>query len=108
MLWKNGVAQTLSDEFSAANSVYVSGTDVYVGGGSNSTTPLYPAIWKNGTIQKLNTRSGQANSVFVSGTDVYAVGSRSGPTLWKNGVEQTLDANTTNNTTARSIFVEPK
>ncbi|WP_417867876.1 hypothetical protein [Xanthomarina gelatinilytica] len=100
-LWKNGVAQNLTDgsNNAVAKSVYVSGNDVYIAeiefNGSNNLAKL----WKNGTAQNLTDGSNQggANSVYVSGSDVYVAGfeNHSSGTgtiakLWKNGVVQDL------------------
>jgi hypothetical protein len=63
VLWKNGVAQELTEgngyaTNSNAYSVFVSGNDVYVAGFDNSAR-----LWKNGVAQELN--GYQALSVFV-------------------------------------------
>ena len=112
-LWKNGVAQYLTEESTeqvAANSVFVSGKDVYVAGNDYvNYTNIYGThsvsvakLWKNGVAQNLT--NGQesgfnawANSVFVSGSDVYVAGQEDSgalrefvATLWKNGVAQNL------------------
>jgi hypothetical protein len=108
ILWKNGVAQKLSDEptyaYASANSVYVSGNDVYVAGSDD-----YGAIlWKNGVAQRLP-GGGSAPSVFVSGNDVYVAGSgwdasgNSVAIVWKNGVAQTLSSGAYSY--ANSVFV---
>jgi len=89
-LWKNGTPQRLSDDISGANSVFVSGKDVYVVGGERDTATL----WKNGkaeTLRHLDGASG-AISVFVSGRDVYVAGYGMNDvvTLWKNSEPQLL------------------
>jgi len=73
-LWKNGVAQDLSDGTGHAQAfwVCVSGRDVYVGGSK---------LWKNGTDQ--NIPAGGRSPYFVSGKDVYVCSTNG--TLWKNG-----------------------
>lgn len=74
MLWKNGIADPLSDgsKFARASSVFVSGNDVYVVGRVSKTATL----WKNGVAEKLTDGSkfAQASSVFASGNDIYIVG----------------------------------
>lgn len=106
VLWKNGVAQKLSNKktkYAIASSVFVSGNDVYV-----ASTESYPnkqdtffsvaKLWKNGVVQNLSGGcSSGARSVFVSGNDVYVAGTTSPSNsnssiavLWKNGVAQNL------------------
>ena len=95
-LWKNGVAQNLTDgnSFGHAYAVFVSGNDVYVVGGIDGVTTL----WKNGIKQNLeNADVCYTPSVFVSGNDVYVLGFRK---LWVNGKVFNLDGE------FRSIFVK--
>lgn len=89
-LWKNGVVTNLSDgtDRAEATSVYVHGTDVYVGG-QDST---YAVVWKNGVVNKLSNGVSPAfvSSVFVTDAgDVFAagyeiIGSKSYGRVWKN------------------------
>jgi hypothetical protein len=88
-LWKNGIAQRLEGGINGtANSVFVSGGNVYVAGN-------YGNLWKNGVAQRLEGLN-RPNSVFVSGNDVYVAGKREQgldgdfAILWKNGVAQQL------------------
>jgi hypothetical protein len=100
-VWKNGVATSLTDgsNGATANSVAVSGADVYVSGaefnGSNGNSVAM--LWKNGVATALTdgTLSAGGGQVEVSGTDVYVTGGWSGydaqgnyvdvQGYWKNG-----------------------
>jgi sulfur transfer complex TusBCD TusB component (DsrH family) len=102
-LWKNGVKQYLTDgtNYACANSVFVSGSDVYVVGYENIPKNCVARLWKNGVKQNLTDEilRSVANSVYVSGNDVYVAGyectiERDGESystdpciakLWKNG-----------------------
>ena len=107
ILWKNGEAQYLTDasRSSMANSVYVSGDDVYVAGCDGDVA----TVWKNGKAQPLADGT-NAHSVFVLGSDVYVAGQKisqdiSVAKLWKNGTEQNLDIENMETTLASSVFV---
>jgi hypothetical protein len=77
--------------YPAAFSLFVSGSDVYVGGDDAAGKPAY---WKNGAQQNLlvnGAKFGSANDICVSDTTVYVVGSTAdGAVCWKNGVETVL------------------
>ncbi len=95
VLWKNGVADTLSSTFGDANQVVLSGNDVYVAGyyqnGSNPHSNLIAGntgtgqyvYWKNGTANNVDTPQliGNPPTVAISGTDVYFTDGYG----WKNG-----------------------
>ena len=62
---------------SQANSIFVSGSDVYAAGGEFNTQGFVAEYWKNGVVVTLavggNTDT-SALSVFVDGKDVYVAG----------------------------------
>lgn len=108
LLWKNGAATVLSSAEAGANSVFVSGSDVYVAGEAANAGSECPVVWKNGVPNVLSNSDGEAYSVFVSGTDVYVAGEletqdREQPVVWKNG-NPTLLTDTTEGE-AHSVFV---
>jgi hypothetical protein len=108
LYWKNGTPVVLSNPSGTstemftvfANSIAVSGSNVYVVGTvhENTTGTELPVFWQNGTATILPNPGGlnwaNANSIVVSGTDVYiageeydntGVGSNSKACYWKNG-----------------------
>ena len=106
-LWKNGVAQNLTDgNYGAqAKSVYVSGSNMYIVGyeGNNDCEYPTPMFWKNGVVQKffvpdnnedynLEDVCSMPQSVYISGNDAYVAGGSSGAILWKNGITQELES----------------
>ena len=117
-LWKNGVETNLTT-YGHANSVFVSGNDVYVAGAVVTTTQYgnrgIARVWKNGVATNITdgTKDASAESVFVVGNDVYVAGyERYGPSnslldqiiaakVWKNGVETVLSSSSF----AKSVFV---
>lgn len=107
-VWKNGIASNLSIavDSSAAFSVFVSGTDVYVAGYERN----FAKIWKNGVGINLTngTSDAGANSVFVSGSDVYVAGYERNigqhAKLWKNGIDMNLTISNFESV-AKSVYV---
>jgi hypothetical protein len=97
-LWNNGVSTPLTSAsvYSRANSVFVSGNDVYVVGIENDIGNNTPSYWKNGVAYHLpDALSSYYTSIYVSGNDVYLAGSKSVngnnvATYWKNGVAAIL------------------
>jgi hypothetical protein len=72
--WKNGQLVEFTNSASIANSIYVSGNDVYVCGNIGEY-PEYKAVcWKNGQLVELFQSKSSANSIYVSGNDVYVGG----------------------------------
>jgi hypothetical protein len=108
MYWKNGVPTEITDRmkgFAMANSIFVSGNDIYVAGqqsnaiinhgqGGNS----FALSWKNGVADTLTDgmHYAEARSIFVSGSDVFVCGQDGNQYIaatakyWKNGVAVNL------------------
>lgn len=94
--WKNGVEMPLvsNGHPSTANSITVSGTDVYVTGGIVMSNGLTEAVyWKNGIPTYLSNSTAlsqlcMARCLVINGTDIYVAGNigEFGATYWKNGV----------------------
>ncbi len=118
--WKNGLHVSLTDSTTSiaeAKSVFVAGTDVYVGGqvhpGLGIGGVQIATYWKNGQPVYLSTGPAWACvfSIYVNGSDVYAAGYEenyvtggSDAKYWKNGVAFTLPGSDLHNS-AQSIFV---
>ena len=93
--WKNGIETPLTNTpnfISSANSVFVSGNDVYIAGSESSGSTSTAKYWKNNVEIRLNSiNSGRATDIFVSGNDVYVVGDeyvgggKNAIVYWKNG-----------------------
>jgi len=120
LYWKNGQSTKLDSVITPLNSVgfprgcyanglFVSGSDVYVGGGTNTGA----CYWKNGIITNLTTAPDTAagvSAIFIQGSDVYACGSTtvngySVAAYWKNGVPVMLPAEANSNAYATSMWV---
>jgi len=105
--WKDGLQVGLSGSgLGSANSIFVSGSDVYVAGVDSVAGAVY---WKNGEMTALP-NGYSANSIFVSGSDVYVAGQELPPqgpyvaVYWKNGTLVPL-TDGTQSADAWSIFV---
>ena len=134
--WKNGIPTYLhentrsgdwadnypiSSKSSHANSIFISGSDIYIAGGEEITRVDLPdpndpfgapgymyaisaVYWKNGNEIYLikggyaSSLADDAYSIFVAGQDVYACGALEAR-YWKNGNAVSLDG------VAKSIFV---
>jgi hypothetical protein len=94
--WKNGQMTRLGNDPSYANSIAISGSDIYICGYAMINNEYVAAYWKNGEIQSLgNIPYSGANSIAVTGTDVYVAGTAgTNGTLavyWKNGTLYPLE-----------------
>lgn len=118
MYWKNGTATTITPQYQysycSASSIFVSGSDVYIGWNEQSNIISTAKIWKNGVSTSLTdgSRDATVQSVFVVGNDVYAAGyesngARKVAKYWKNGAPVVLSDGTTD-AEASSIAVVGK
>ena len=109
--WMNGheTALTNGNNDAYANSIFVSGIDIYIAGTDASPdTYGFPVYWKNNTEVKLpiKSTSGSANSICVSGGDIYIAGTDSSKGVyWKNGIETILDNTTDSGSSASAICI---
>ena len=106
----------ISSKSSGANSIFISGSDIYIAGGEEITRMISPypnlgvafaisaVYWKNGNEIYLikgsyaSSLADDAYSIFVAGQDVYACGALEAR-YWKNGNPVPISG------TAKSIFV---
>lgn len=100
-VWLNGVPTPLTDGTATAlaNTLFVTGTDVYAAGyqKNNTTNRKVAKIWKNGQEEVLSdgVYDSQITAIHVTeGGDVYAIGYESRDhfiaKIWKNGVVTNL------------------
>ena len=85
VIWKDGKIYN-----AGANSIFVSGDNVYIAGITGYGSNQRATLWTNGTPKELDTVTSNATVVHVHGDDVYVAGTRGGgdaqrPVLWKNG-----------------------
>ena len=104
--WKNNDPPIYLENCTSANSIYVSGQDVYVAGGY-STSPSYPAYWKNGKqISLEHIGSAFAYDIEVCGGTVYVAGRDDGKAvLWINGREYQLNNGGNDYSYAYSLYI---
>ena len=108
--WKNGNAVNLPNG-THANSIYVSGNDVYVAGQEYIGGGIHQIAkyWKNGVAVNLTDGISYAgaNDIYVSGNDMYVAGWESDASpnakYWKNGIAVNLPNG--NGLIATSIYV---
>lgn len=121
--WKNGTVTALSDgsKDTYAESIFVSGADVYVAGygwkgPAGSGNKDVAKYWKNGILVDLTdgTKEARAYSVFVNGSDFYVAGTETETSgdinalakYWKNGTAVTFTrGSNTAQAVALSVFV---
>jgi hypothetical protein len=137
-VWKNGTPLTLTgygsigmvdsakyaNRFYAdyVNGIFVSGSDVYVSGGTSWQSAAHAEYWKNGVPVDLagplnyagpNNTSGfpQSTGIYVAGSDVYVSGLQqtagAGPVAiyWKNGSPVFLSTDSLSGSVANAVFV---
>jgi hypothetical protein len=137
-VWKNGTPLTLTGYGTVGlvdsgkyanrfygdyvNGIFVSGSDVYVSGGTSWQSAAHAEYWKNGVPVDLagslsylgqNNTYGypQSTGIFASGGDVYVSGlqqTTTGSTVaiyWKNGSPVFLSTDSLGGSVANSVFV---
>jgi hypothetical protein len=136
-VWKNGTPLTLAGYGTVGlvdsgkyanrfyedyvNGIFVSGSDVYVSGGTTYQSAAHARYWKNGAPVDLagslnypgqNNTYGypQSTGIFASGGDVYVSGLQQTTTglpvaiYWKNGSPVFLSTDSLSGSVANSIF----
>jgi hypothetical protein len=137
-VWKNGMPLTLTGYGSVGmvdsgqyanrffedyvNGIFVSGSDVYVSGGTTWQSAAHAEYWKNGVPVDLagsliysgpNNTSGfpQSTGIFVAGSDVYVSGLQQTTTAgtvalyWKNSTPVLLSTDSLSGSVANAVFV---
>ena len=107
--WEDGQEVVLSNgtNDAYANSIFVSGSDVFIAGTEATPQTELPVYWQNNTETKLPIKSGygRANSVYISGGNAYIAGGDSTwAVYWKNGLETVLE-NADSGSSANAVFV---
>ncbi|MBK8088649.1 MAG: hypothetical protein IPK31_12250 [Chitinophagaceae bacterium] len=117
MFWKNqtGTKNSTLDFAYAPQSLFVSGSDVYIAANENYLGKTQARLLKNGNITDLNqglTNGSYARSVYVSGQDVYVGGAEIRTNnnvtarVWKNGAGLNLSKDISDSSSyVNSIFV---
>jgi hypothetical protein len=115
ILWKNGVADSLSDGSAdvLVSSLTIDGSDIYVCGNTAGPTGYVSTVWKNG--QLLPMQGGSSGPLYAWGVGVvngavYVGGNESAPgqiiaAYWSAGGVTELDKNLKHSSTVWGIFV---
>ncbi len=117
-IWKNGIVTYITTGAgvnSAAFSIKVVGTDVYVGGYDELGGLLLAKYWKNNTSATVGVLPNESfvTDIFIFGTDVYTAGNsratsssiNSEGIVWKNTTPTSYSNGTLRNLFVNSVFV---
>lgn len=97
--WKDGVRAdfTVAGNQAYANSVFESGSSIYVAGQYSDGVNSIAAMWTNGVKTDLTVTGSNAyaTNVYVDGSTVYVTGQAdTAAVYWENGTRRTLDTPT--------------
>lgn len=118
--WLDGVRHDLSTstgDWSSAQTIYIDGSDVYIGGNHTPSTDTYDynaCYWKNGERFELPGRAAYVWDLVVSSGKVYLCGNGRSATLinttvgcyWVDGVQHELNSLVNKGTNAWGIVVK--